>query len=346
MDEPAPPVPPMPDTSDAPVGGAVTGTGGPDRGPAEPPRSPPPPPSTLPPFVPPPLPLAPAAASGGMGWRMGVALGLIAFLVGVGAAALVMIRFGKPVATVAVPVGAIGQPPVVIVPSKTAAPIPAIDLAALSSREAELAAKLGDLETRAGGIERDSRRASGYATRSEGLMVAFAARRALDRGLDLGFIEGQLRDRFGRTEPAAVAAVVQAAREPVTLEDLRAGLDGVAPELMTGMASSGWWRSLGSELGHLIVLRRAGTPSPLPVDRVARARRLLEAGQVEAALAEVSRTPGAAQADRWTSAARRYVGARRALDTIESAAIRAPGIDPPPPPAAAPGDAADARATL
>lgn len=305
------------------------------------------PPRMIPPVATPPR----RAGSDGLGWRRGIALGLIAFLIGVGAAAFVIFRLvrgdeAKPVATVTLPVGTNGQAPVVIVPSKTNAPVPTIDLAALSTREAELADRIGDLEARSGAIDRDARRASGYATRSEGLMVAFAARRALDRGLNLGFLEDQLRARFGTVQPGAVATIVQAAREPVTLEDLRVGLDGVAPELMTGVASTGWWQSLRRELSNLVVVRKAGTPSPLPVDRVARARRLLDAGQVEAALAEVSRTPGAPHAERWTSAARRYIAARRALDTIESAAILAPGIDPapeqsppPPPTAAAPATA-------
>lgn len=174
-------------------------------------------------------------------------------------------------------------------------------------------------------------------------MVAFAARRALDRGLNLGFLEDQLRERFGSVQPAAIATIVQAAREPVTLEDLRIGLDGVAPELMTGMASTGWWQSLKRELSNLVVVRKAGTPSPLPVDRVARARRLLDAGQVEAALAEVSRTPGAPRAERWTSAARRYIAARRALDTIESAALFAPSVNAAPAIAVAPAPAPAVR---
>lgn len=296
----------------------------------------PPTPRAMPSFAPPPR----VATSDGLGWRRAISLGLIAFLIGASATAFVILRLvrggeAKPVATVTLPVGSNGQAPVVIVPSKTNAPVPTIDLAALSSREAELADKIGDLEQRSGTIDRDARRASGYATRGEGLMVAFAARRALDRGLNLGFLEDQLHQRFGSVQPAAVATIVQAAREPVTLEDLRIGLDGVTPELMTGAASTGWWQSLTRELSNLIVVRKAGTPSPLPVDRVARARRLLDAGQVEAALAEVSRTPGAPRAERWTSAARRYIAARRALDTIESAAIFAPDVNAAPAPAAA-----------
>ncbi len=283
-----------------------------------------------PPYTPPP----PIVARRGMGWRTGVALGLIAFLIGVAAAALIIPRFGKTldgkqVATMTLPVSN-GQPPVVILPGKVGAPAPAIDLAALTNREVELADKLEDLEAREAGIDRNAQQSAAYATRSEGLMVAFAARRALDRGLNLGFLEQQLRNRFGTTQGVAVATITQAARNPVTLEDLRAALDGVAPELVTGVASSGWLQSLGREFRNLIVLRKAGTQSPLPVDRVARAQRLLEAGQVEAALAEVSRTPGASRATRWTDAARRYINARHALDAIESAAILSPGVDPQP----------------
>jgi hypothetical protein len=329
MDEPALPVPDP----------ALPGSPSRDSAFSDPPA-----PRLLPPLSAPPPPPPPPRAARGPGWRAGIALALIAFLVGAGLAALLVVKYvktdAKPIATVTVPVGANGQAPLVIVPNKAAVAAPALELAALTTREAALAAEIDALEARAGTIDRESQRASTYATRSQALMIAFAARRAIDRGLNLGFLEGQLRSRFAALQPAAVATIIQAARAPVTLEDLRAGLDGVTPELLTGAATNGWWQSLRDEFGHLIVLRRAGTPSPLPVDRVARARRLLEAGQVEAALAEVSRTPGVASAGRWTSAARRYVDVRRALDTIESAAILAPGVDTvPPQPQAAPAQA-------
>lgn len=218
------------------------------------------------------------------------------------------------------------QLPVVVVPAAgtPAAPTsagPVIDLNALSSRESELSTRIAELEQRTARVDAAAQAASGYATRSENMLVAFAARRALDRGLALGYVEDQLRGRFGMTQPRAVAAILQAAREPVTIAELRAGLDGIAPELVTGQASSGWLTSFRRELTNLIVIHRGDTPSPLPVDRLARARQMLEGGKVEAALAEVARMPGAAQASRWTGAARRYIGARQALDTIEAAAI-------------------------
>lgn len=215
------------------------------------------------------------------------------------------------------------QLPVVVVPAAgvPAGPAPMIDLDALSSRETALTARIAELEQRTARVDAEAQAASGYATRSENMLVAFAARRALDRGLALGYVEDQLRARFGTTQPRSVAAILQAAREPVTVAELRAGLDGIAPELITGQASSGWLASLKRELTNLIVIHRADTPSPLPVDRLARARQMLEGGKIEAALAEVARMPGAAQASRWTGAARRYIGVRQALDTIEAAAI-------------------------
>ncbi|MEG3088446.1 hypothetical protein [Sphingomonas sp. PB4P5] len=250
----------------------------------------------------------------------------LAFLAGLVAMAAVLQYqsrwLGLP-ATVPV-VAAKGQVPVVVVPA-TGAPAgpaaPVIDLNALSSRETELAGRLADLEQRTARIGSDAQAASGYATRSENMLVAFAARRALDRGLALGYVEDQLRTRFAATQPRAVAAILQAAREPVTVAELRAGLDSIAPELVTGQASTSWLNSLRRELANLIVIHRADTPSPLPIDRLARARQMLEGGKVEAALAEVARMPGAPQAARWTAAARRYIGARQALDTIEAAAI-------------------------
>ncbi|MBL7507879.1 hypothetical protein INQ20_26580, partial [Escherichia coli] len=55
-----------------------------------------------------------------------------------------------------------------------------------------------------------------------------------------------------------------------------------------------------------------------------RARRALDRGDVEAALAEVAHMPGVAVAESWTGAARRYVAARAGLAEIERAAMDVP----------------------
>ena len=184
-----------------------------------------------------------------------------------------------------------------------------------------MAGQLTALEARTAAVTSDAAAAAAQAGRAEGMLIAFAARRALDRGMGLGYLEEQLRNRFGRVQPRAVTYVSEAARQPVTLEDLRQGLDAIAPGLSTA-SGDGWLTSLRREFAGLVVLREAGTPSPRPVD-------LLDSGQVEAARAEVARLPGAGDAGNWMQAAERYVLSRRALDVIENAAIMGQASKPP-----------------
>ena len=56
------------------------------------------------------------------------------------------------------------------------------------------------------------------------MLVAFAARRAIDRGVALGYLEPLLVQRFGRQNQAAVATIVTASRNPVSLDALIADL--------------------------------------------------------------------------------------------------------------------------
>jgi hypothetical protein len=165
---------------------------------------------------------------------------------------------------------------------------------------------------------------SSNAERAEGLLVAFAARRALDRGAQLGYIEGLLRERFGGDHPQAVATILSASHQPVTLEELQTGIDEIAPTLLARGTDDNWWQGVRRELAGLVVVRRASVPSIAPVDRLTRARRQLESGHVDTALAEIARLPGRALAGAWIVKARRYVSARRALDIIETAALLAP----------------------
>jgi hypothetical protein len=202
----------------------------------------------------------------------------------------------------------------------------------------EIGRRVAALEARLGQVDTQSRAAVGNADRAEGLLVAFAARRALDRGVALGFLEALLRQRFGDSQPQAVGMVITAAREPVTLQELQDGLIQVGPLLIGAGPDQSWWGAFRSELGSLITVRREGTPSPEPSERLARAQRWLEAGEVAPALAEVLRMPGREHGRDWVMKARRFVMARQALDTIETAALLEPRVQAAPI-AAAPGPA-------
>lgn len=188
-----------------------------------------------------------------------------------------------------------------------------------------LAVRVAELEQRLSRINLQAESASGNASRAEGLLVAFAVRRALDRGLSLGYLEAQLRLRFGDDQPNAVKTIIETSREPVTLEQLRAELDAIAPELVGRSGDKGsLWTGLRRELGELFVVRPAGTQSPRATERLERARRYLAGGMVDQAITEVEAMPGAAEAGDWLIDARRYHEARRALDLIETAAILEP----------------------
>jgi hypothetical protein len=197
---------------------------------------------------------------------------------------------------------------------------------------AALGARVGEIEARIDRVAERANAAGANAARAEGLLIAFAARRAIDRGLGLGYIESQLRERFAASQPQAVATVVQAARNPVTLEDLLLGLEDLSPGLTSGPGDAGWWPSVRDELASLFVIRKAGTPSPEPAERLRHARRLLQGGQVDKAMVEIARLPGRDKAQNWLAAARRYVLTRQALDMLETAAILQPRAPSGPPP--------------
>jgi hypothetical protein len=185
------------------------------------------------------------------------------------------------------------------------------------------AARIAELETRLARVENATQRVEGSAGRADALVVAFAARRAIDRGVQLGYLETLLVDRFGPRHPQAVATIITASREPVRLNQLIAEYEELAPELRSGGNEEGWFEGLKRELGSLVEVRRAAQPSARPDARYQRAAARLSAGEVDAALAETMRLPGAQRAGPWIAKARRYVAAHRALDQIESAALLA-----------------------
>jgi hypothetical protein len=267
-------------------------------------------------------------------WLAVLALPLIAFVAGIAAMGWLLTRWDAAASYLGIrPAPApqqIARP--AAAPAPAADPSATPDLAGGAQRlviDPETTRRVAQLEQRLGDIENQSREATGNANRAEGLLVAFAARRALDRGVPLGYIEGLLRQRFGNTQRQAVATIITASRQPVTLQELQEGLQEYSPELTGAGPNQNWWTALKSEFGGLVTVRKAGTPSTMPGERLRRATRRLEAGQVDVALAEVLRMPGRENAREWIAAARRYVAARRALDAIETAALLEPRIPPP-----------------
>ena len=145
-------------------------------------------------------------------------------------------------------------------------------------------------------------------------MVAFAARRAIDRGVALGYLENLLVDRFGPQHEAAVATIITASRQPVRLNDLVNQYETLGPELRRGGTEDSWWTNVRRELGSLVELHRADRPAINAEARYNRALQRLSSGDVDQALAETMRLPGASRAGDWIAKARRYIAAHRALD--------------------------------
>lgn len=184
--------------------------------------------------------------------------------------------------------------------------------------------RIVELERRLSSIDVQAQAAGGNVNRAEGLLVAFAARRAIERGLALGYIENELHQRFGGTMPRAVATIIDASKQPMTADKLSEQLDDLTPQLLTDGTDEGFWANARREVGQLFVVREDNGNYVSPDQRLSRARRALDIGRVDRAIAEVEQMPGAAKAQNWLIVAKRFNEAQRALDLIEYAAIQGP----------------------
>lgn len=180
--------------------------------------------------------------------------------------------------------------------------------------------RLAALEARIEMLNRAADDAAGRATHAESIMVAAAARRAVERGEPLGYIANQLRLRFAVAQPDAVEKVISASQRPVTLSYLSAELERLAPTLQGAPQASGWsWLRRQGE--DLFTIRRNDRLSPDPDARLQRARLYLADHRVDMAIGEVEQLPGRDAARTWLARARDFLAASRALDAIESSAI-------------------------
>ncbi len=190
----------------------------------------------------------------------------------------------------------------------------------VAEQQGGLDQRLAAAEQRLTQLDLQAQAAAGNAARAESLLIAFATRRAVERGAELGYLADQLRLRFGDQWPNAVSTVISFSRNPVRLDALVARLEGLGPSLREGNEGPSW-EAFQRELGQLFVFRRESTPSPQPQRRLERARWALEQGRYQNAIDEVKGMPGASKAEAWIIDAERYRQAMEALEVIETAAV-------------------------
>jgi hypothetical protein len=227
----------------------------------------------------------------------------------------------------------------------TAAIVAQGNLIATNAALADATARLTALQQRLAELNQQAISASGQASRAEAVLVAFAARRAVERGQPLGYLETALRVRFGDTQPTAVDQIVAAAQKPVTISGLTEEFIKLQPRLSGGPANEGIGDWLSRQIGGLFIIRHDDMPSPAPESRLARARAALAGERVDLAIAEVERLPGKDAATDWLAHARDWVATERALDQIESAALSTPTVAPMPTPAPTSAPTAPAQTT-
>ena len=250
----------------------------------------------------------------GMSWTARLLIAFCLILLGAAAATWGLARYQSAARVLGV---APAPPPAAAQPLGQPQQQPLVPAAPATGLEATVA----DLQLRLQRVENAAEQAQGSAGRADALLVAFAARRSVDRGVGLGYLEPLLLERFGSAHPQATSTIITSARAPVRLADLVTAYEELKPALLAAGPREGFWAGLKREFGSLVHVHRADRPSTQPEARYERALAQLNAGHVEAALAETMRLPGAARANGWIAKARQYVAAHRALDEIESAAL-------------------------
>lgn len=249
----------------------------------------------------------------GLKLRHIVILLFLAFVGGVGMTAWIASQYGLAGwrnASVAIPKSA---------PVIATKPAPTVALPA--PQPMPVVAPPAPVDGAAGGAGDGAATAIDTTNRSEAMMIAFAARRAIEGGTSLGNIAGQLQQRFGASAPDAVQNIIAGAQQPVTLSGLQSEFDGFDDKLANASVDAGIWVNMQRELSQLFVLRRGTMPRNSPVMRLDRARQMVNSGDITGAVNQVAPMPGAAVAANWLQRAQRYIATENALNVIERAAL-------------------------
>ncbi len=190
----------------------------------------------------------------------------------------------------------------------------------------ELQSQVGALGVR---VEGAVTGAAQDAQTAQSVMLAAAARRAIETGQALGPLEPPLRARFGQSYAGPVEALVAASARPVTLTRLQQDFDRIEGALASEpAAASDWWTSFKSAIDSIVSVRRAGESHVDPAAQTALAAQRLANGDVAGAAAIMARLPASPTATGWLADARRYRAAQAAIAQIEAAALAPPSVMP------------------
>lgn len=184
--------------------------------------------------------------------------------------------------------------------------------------------RVESLDNRLTRIDSQAQQVSGNAIRTEALLIAFAARRAIDSGSPLGYVEEQLKLKFSASNPQEVQAIVEAGQNPVRLSNLQNQVEQSSEALLATNGDATTWEKIKKEMSELVVIRKTQPPTSQPVLRLERIKTALANRDVKTAIGEMEKMPGADNASKWLISARRYIAVQNALDAIEKTAILIP----------------------
>lgn len=254
----------------------------------------------------------------GMGWGARFLIALVLILAGAAAATWGLAHYQPAAKLFGV---SSSPPPAPQQPKLVIQQVPQQQSTNPAAANPAIAEQVGQLQARLQRVESESQEVRGTAGRADALLIAFAARRAIERGVGLGYLEPLLLDRFGADHSQAVATIVTGSRTPIRLTNLIAQYQDLEPALVGPPPNEGVWAGIKRGFSSLVTVHRSDRPSTEPKARYDRAVSYLMAGEVDSAMAETMRLPGAPRAGQWINSARRYIAVHRALDEIESAAI-------------------------
>lgn len=160
------------------------------------------------------------------------------------------------------------------------------------------------------------------ASQAEAMLLVAKVRDTVQDGKPLGDLGSRLQATFGQTQPQALAAIANGARQPVSNAALLAGFDAIAPKLSPPNGTA--WDRIQYEMRTLFILRSGQAAMTAGAARIERIRAMIVAGDIEEAAKAVRAMPGAALAADWLASANRAIALQRALDALDQAAAIPP----------------------